>query len=103
MAMALMTACSGSGKKTEAESDYQGVQIGVITYSWRSMPSSPEDIISYCKQTDISSLELMGDIAETYAGAPEAPAWPENFRELSEEERAAFRSKMEEHGKQMSE
>jgi sugar phosphate isomerase/epimerase len=99
----MMTACSGSAKKTEAESDYQGVQIGVITYSWRSMPGSPKDIITYCKQTGISSLELMGNIAERFAGAPEGPARPENYRELSEEEKANFRIKMEAHGKKLSE
>ena len=67
--------CSGSAKEVEAESEYQGVQIGVITYSWRSMPSSPEDIITYCKQTGISSLELMGNIAETFAGMLEYPRY----------------------------
>jgi len=103
MVLSLMMACSGSTKKTDAESDYQGVQIGVITYSWRSMPSSPEDIIKYCQQTGITSLELMGNIAEDYAGAPTGPAFPQNFRELSEEERAEFMKQREEHGKKMSE
>ena len=54
----LVTGCSGSG--TKAKADYEGVQIGVITYSWRSMPGTAEDIIKYCKQTRISSIELMG-------------------------------------------
>lgn len=102
MVLTTITGCSGSTKKAEAESDYQGLQIGAITYSWRSMPSSPEDIIKYCKQTGISSLELMGNIAETYAGAPDRPERPENFRELSEEERLEFRSKMEKHAEKLS-
>jgi sugar phosphate isomerase/epimerase len=99
----MMTGCSGSGTKTDATSEYQGVKIGVITYSWRSMPSTPEDIIKYCKQTGISSLELMGNIAEDYAGAPAEPARPENFRELSDEEKVSFQAKREEYGKKMSE
>jgi sugar phosphate isomerase/epimerase len=103
MVLTMMTGCSGSGTKTDATSEYQGVQIGVITYSWRSMPSTPADIIKYCQQTGISSLELMGNIAEDYAGAPAGPAWPQNFRELSDEERAEFRTNMEEYGKKMSE
>ena len=103
MVLAMMLGCSGSAKKNEAASAYQGVQIGAITYSWRSMPSTPEDIIKYCEQTGINSLELMGDIAENFAGAPAGPEWPQNFRELSDEERAEFRVKMEEYGKQMSE
>jgi len=103
MVLTMMIGCSGSDKKTEAESDYAGVQIGVITYSWRSMPSTPEDIIHYCTQTGISSLELMGNIAEDYAGAPGGPAWPANFRELSDEEKADFQTQREEYGKKMSE
>jgi len=100
---AILTGCSGSGTKTDATSEYQGVQIGAITYSWRSMSSTPEDIIKYCKQTGISSLELIGNIAEDYAGAPAGPARPKNFRELSDEEKADFRTKLEEHGQKMSE
>ena len=103
MVLGMMSGCSGSAKKAEVESDYQGVQIGVITYSWRSMPSTPEDIIKYCKQTGITSLELMGNIAEDFAGAPARPAWPENFKELGNDEKAEFRMKLEEHGKIMSE
>jgi len=103
MVLTMMSGCSGSTNKTDETSEYQGVKIGVITYSWRSMPSTPEDIIKYCKQTGISSLELMGNIAEDFAGAPARPAWPENFRELSDEEKADFRMKLDEHGKKMSE
>ncbi len=58
---AMWTGCTG--KK------YQ-VPIGVITYSWRSMPGSAEDIINYCKQTGITTIELMGNVVEEYAGAP---------------------------------
>ena len=52
------------------DSNFGGVQIGAITYSWRSMPSTPADIIRYCQETGISSIELMGDVAEKYAGIP---------------------------------
>jgi len=103
MVLIMISGCSGSGTKTDVTSEYQGVKIGVITYSWRSMPSSPADIIKYCKQTGINSLELMGNIAEDYAGSPAGPARPENFRELSDEEKADFRIKLEEHGNKMSE
>lgn len=100
----LISGCSGSGAKSETddESDYQGVKIGVITYSWRDMPSSPEDIIKYCKETGITSLELMGNVAEAYAGAPSGPPFPANFRELSDEERVAFREAMQEAGERQS-
>ncbi len=95
------TACSTSNN--QPNSNFNGVQIGVITYSWRSMPSTPQDIINYCVQAGISSIELMGNIAETYAGAPEGPARPQNFRALSEEEKAAFFAEREEANKKMSE
>ncbi len=97
----LIAGCTGSGAKSESE--YKGVQIGAITYSWRSMPGTPEDIIDYCKQTGITSLELMSDVVEKYAGAPAGPAWPENWKEMTDEERDEFRKKREEHQKRVSE
>src|SRR5512142_223052 len=57
-------------------SNFGGVQIGAITYSWRGMPSTAEDIIRYCTFAGISSLELMGEVAEAYAGIPSGPARP---------------------------
>jgi len=48
----------------------KGVQIGAITYSWRSMPGSIEQIIQYCETCSISAIELMGDAAEDFAGKP---------------------------------
>ncbi|MBV5312355.1 MAG: TIM barrel protein [Prolixibacteraceae bacterium] len=56
------------------DSKFGGVQIGAITYSWRSMPGTPKDIINYCIQAGISSLELMGNVAEDYLGIPPSPA-----------------------------
>lgn len=51
-------------------SKFHGVQIGVITYSYRSLPSSAEDLLKYILKCGISSVELMGDPAERFAGAP---------------------------------
>ncbi len=51
-------------------SKFGGVQIGAITWSWRSMPTSVNDIVNYCAGAGISSLELMGDVAEIFAGMP---------------------------------
>jgi len=53
---------------------FNGVQVGAISYSWRSMPSSAEQILQYCIDCNISALELMGPAAEAFAGAPQAPA-----------------------------
>jgi len=49
---------------------YKGVQIGVITYSFRSMPGSAQQILQYCKTAGITAIELMGDPAEAFAGSP---------------------------------
>ena len=54
---------------------FNGVQVGAITYSWRSMPGSAEDILRYCQECNISAIELMGPTAESFAGAPESPAF----------------------------
>jgi sugar phosphate isomerase/epimerase len=54
-------------------SKFGGVQIGAITYSWRSMPGGVENIIKYCKETGISSIELMSGDLEEYLGAPKNP------------------------------
>ncbi len=51
-------------------SKINGVQIGVITYSFRSMPGSIEQILKYCVECNINYIELMGEAAEAYAGAP---------------------------------
>ncbi len=55
---------------------FNGVQVGAITYSWRSMPSDAESILQYCKDCNISAIELMGSTGEPSAGAPEAPSFP---------------------------
>ncbi len=52
---------------------FKGVQIGVITYSFRSLPSSVEQLLQYCLDCNISAIELMGTPAEQFAGAPAAP------------------------------
>jgi len=51
-----------------------GVQIGTITYSFRSMPDqSAEATLQYVVDRGISAIELMGDPAESFAGKPENP------------------------------
>ena len=48
-----------------------GVQIGTITYSYRSMPDqSAEATLKYVVDSGISAIELMGEPVESFAGAP---------------------------------
>ncbi len=57
-------ACKGPCSK------FGGVQIGVITYSYRSMSDkSAEAALKYVVDSGINSIELMGDVVEKYAGA----------------------------------
>jgi len=56
--------------QAKPNSKINGVQIGVITYSFRSMPGSAEQLLQYCLQCNISAIELMGQPAETFAGTP---------------------------------
>ncbi|WP_019990177.1 sugar phosphate isomerase/epimerase family protein [Rudanella lutea] len=55
----------------ESSSLINGVQIGVITYSYRDMPDqSAEATLKYVLDSGISAIELMGGPAESFAGAP---------------------------------
>ena len=64
----LITGCSGSGTKAEAE--YKGVQIGAITYSWRSSPGLRSRSGRGPQAVSEDLIELMGNVVEEYAGAP---------------------------------
>lgn len=73
-------------------SKFNGVQIGAITYSFRSLPGNAEQILKYCVDCNISAIELMGPTAEEFAGAPHMNTQPmQGGRrpQLSEEERTA--------------
>ena len=62
------------GQSTEKlNSKFGGVQIGVITYSYRSMPQDLESLIQQIKNSGISAVELMGDPVEIYLGRPSDP------------------------------
>lgn len=51
-----------------------GVQIGCITYSFRSMPDqSAEATLKYVTDSGLNAIELMGGPAESFAGMPESP------------------------------
>lgn len=57
-----------------------GVQIGVITYSFRDLPDqSAEATLKYVLDTGVSAIELMGDPAESFAGKPKSTV---DFRSL---------------------
>lgn len=51
-------------------SKFFGVQVGVITYSYRSMPHDIDQLLQYIVDSGISAVELMGEAVEEFAGKP---------------------------------
>ena len=79
-----------------------GVRVGAISYSFRQIPGSAEEILKYMVDLGLDTIELMGSPAELFAGAPAGPEFPANFRDMSQEERAAYRAQREEAEKEMA-
>ncbi len=57
MAVAALPAASLLAKPN---SKFNGVQIGAITYSFRALPSSAEEVLKYCLDCEIGAVELNG-------------------------------------------
>ena len=63
----------GALLQTRPNSVVNGVQIGTITYSYRSMlDQSAEATLKYILESGISGIELMGGPVESFAGVPSA-------------------------------
>ena len=61
----------GAFAQARPNSLIDGVQIGTITYSYRSMPDqSAEATLKYILESGISAIELMGGPVESFAGGP---------------------------------
>jgi sugar phosphate isomerase/epimerase len=85
--------------QAQVNSNYNGVQVGVITYSYRDMQLDVEGTLKACLESGISSIELMGTGVEAYLGAPKNPlSWREMRRldEQTEEKQEAFARYQEE-------
>ncbi|MDL2277545.1 sugar phosphate isomerase/epimerase [Parabacteroides sp. OttesenSCG-928-G07] len=54
-------------------SKFNGVQIGTITYSYRGLTGGLQQLVQFCKESGVSSIELMSSELETFLGAPENP------------------------------
>ncbi len=74
------------------ESKFNGVQIGTITYSYRGLPGSAEDILKYIVKCGISSVELMGGPVEQFAGIP---AGGRIKKEMSDDQKKAEQQKID--------
>ncbi|MCB0688218.1 MAG: sugar phosphate isomerase/epimerase [Saprospiraceae bacterium] len=78
------------------DSFISGVNIGVITYSFRSLPDqSAEATLQYIVDSGLGATELMGDPAESYAGKPTNPVDRSAFNALRRKEMLSENDKKE--------
>lgn len=97
-----LTAAAGSVLPVRAaagkpNSRWSGVQVGVITYSFRAMPSSSaEDTLRYIVDCGLSGIELMNNVAESFAGAPAGPAFGGLRGAMTPERQAAMKKAADE-------
>ncbi|MDZ7639790.1 MAG: sugar phosphate isomerase/epimerase [Bryobacterales bacterium] len=77
-------------------SKFGGVQIGVITYSFRSLPQSAPEVLGYITGCGLSAIELMSNVPEGYAGAPQLPSVAGPRRQPTPPEMAAREKALEE-------
>lgn len=69
-------------------SKINGVQVGCITYSFRSMADqSAEATLNYVTESGIDAIELMGGPAESFAGMPEATIDRRKYNQLMGKQR----------------
>lgn len=89
---------SGAPGASKPNSNFNGVQIGAITYSFRGMPGTAEDLLKYLVRCGLSSVELMGEPAEQFAGAPRGPGRGRRRGrgQMTEEQRQARQKAQEE-------
>ena len=60
--------------QSKPNSVVNGVNLGTITYSYRSMPDQrAEAILRYVVDSGISQIEFMGAPVEAFGGAPQMP------------------------------
>jgi len=92
----LMSSLSAEGQEP-INSKYGGVQIGAITYSFRSI-REVDEVLQACVDAGLSSVELMGTGIEAYLGAPVNPVSRREMRkpdELSDEKKAELKKYLE--------
>ena len=87
---------SSGGSAGKPNSNFNGVQIGAITYSYRGMPGTAEELLKYIVKCGLNSVELMGEPAEQFAGVPTGGGRPGRRGQMTEEQRKARQQRQEE-------
>ncbi|MDX9946484.1 MAG: sugar phosphate isomerase/epimerase [Bacteroidales bacterium] len=80
-------------KSKKPSSKVGGVQLGVTTYSYGSMPHKVDDVIEYLLFAGVNSIELRS-VAEEDLGIPSIQR-PRSMGQLTEEQRAEMRKASE--------
>jgi sugar phosphate isomerase/epimerase len=96
---------AGRGLLADIDSKIKNVQIGAISYSFRTMPD-PNDIIKAFVTIGLGEIELMSNHAEALAGAPPAPAGRgggagRGRGEMTDEQRAAAQAAQQARAEEM--
>ncbi len=82
---------SPKGKKPNSK--VGGVQLGVTTYSYGSMPHKVDDVIEYLLYAGVNSIELR-NVAEEDLGIPSVQR-PRSMGQMTEEQRAEMKKAAE--------
>jgi len=85
-------ACAGGQKKPNSK--VGGVQLGLTTYSYRSMPHNAEETLQYILQAGVNAVE-MRLVLEESLGIPQPPPRPPRGTEQTDEERVAYAKAVE--------
>jgi sugar phosphate isomerase/epimerase len=80
-------------KSRKPNSKVGGVQLGVTTYSYGSMPHKVDDVIEYLLYAGVNSIELRS-VAEEDLGIPSIQR-PRSMTQLTEQERAEMKKASE--------
>lgn len=82
----LPTNILADNSSTLLPSPIRGINLGVISYSFRSMPHSALDILGYVVALKMRAVEMMGESVELFAGAPRRPPQQSNMTEDEQRE-----------------
>lgn len=76
-------------ESSKPSSAFNGVRVGCISYSYRSMATSAEDTLKALLADGLSEVELMGNTIQQYAGIPAAGKPGTPALKITDEQREA--------------
>jgi len=85
--LALAAGTAATLMADKPDSTFNGVHIGIITYSFRDLHPDAAQLLRDIVQCGLDSIEIMGDVAEKFAGAPSG----KDGKEAAAEELKAWR------------